>query len=61
MKKDSLGKEALKFAFKVIEHEFDHLTSEKRKLQDENYKLRQGLVLQIKTTVVSIDRNVRSE
>ena len=41
-----MGKEGLKFAFKMIEHEFDRLESEKQKLENQNYKLRKGWVLE---------------
>lgn len=37
-----MGKEGLKFAFKMIEHEFDRLDSAKQKLENQNYKLRKG-------------------
>jgi len=37
-----MGKEGLKFAFKMIEHEFDRFESEKQKLENQNYKLRKG-------------------
>ena len=40
-----MGKEGLKFAFKMIEHEFDRLESEKQKLENQNYKLRKGWIL----------------
>jgi len=38
-----MGKEGLKFAFKMIEHEFDRLDSEKQKLENQNYKLRKEI------------------
>lgn len=48
-----MGKEALKFAFKMIEHEFDHLASEKQKLESQNFKLRQEIRRLTKKQAVS--------
>jgi len=38
-----MGKEGLKFAFKMIEHEFDRMESEKQKIENQNYKLRKEI------------------